>query len=202
MRTTAEEREVARQQLRKHQSALYDNAVTHPAEVNRKAVDVSLDIGKAKMQYFEKLALGCGAAILAMASYIGGKPGIHLHPYWLPRAALVSLALGTCIALFRNWSFQAYTMAHWRRENVSAQSNLLRAEHPCMRESGGLDPCRTRLACCNSLAHWPSPMRWLSSGSVSPSIAGPRGLARQTLSCCRGYSPSRMPLRRNSPLTS
>ena len=127
-------------QLRKTRSDLYDNLVRRAAEITLHAVDASVDIGKEKTQYFEKLALGCGAAVVAIASFVGSKPGIHLQPAWLLKTSLITLALGCSASMYRNWRFTFYSIAYWRRQDWSCKLDRLRAENACMNDCGGLGP--------------------------------------------------------------
>ena len=51
--------------------ALADSAAKHAREVNARAVQVSVDIGKEKTQYFEKIALACAGTIALVVSFVG-----------------------------------------------------------------------------------------------------------------------------------
>lgn len=125
--------------IRKHLSDRYDNAVRNAAEVNRKAIDATIVGAEERTQFFEKLALGCCASLLAISSFIGARQGQHLLPSWLFRATLIALAFGASSALLRNLRFQAYRHTHWNRENASALLNRLIVEDECMRRIGGVD---------------------------------------------------------------
>lgn len=44
-------------------AALFDSASKHAAAANQRAAQVSVDIGKERVQYFEKIALASGGTI-------------------------------------------------------------------------------------------------------------------------------------------
>jgi hypothetical protein len=104
----------------KRLSSLFDSAVRHAREVNARAVQVSVDIGKEKTQYFEKIALACAGTIALAVSFIGSRAG-QLQPTWLLRSALVVLFLGMIAAMFRNWVFPYYAFAQARRSDETAK---------------------------------------------------------------------------------
>jgi hypothetical protein len=73
-------------------------------------LDLQIDSGAEKAQYFEKLAIGSGAAIAAMVSFLGGHTG-RLQPAWIPRCSLVSLVIAMFAALYRNFRYPFYVTA-------------------------------------------------------------------------------------------
>ncbi|MFZ0798887.1 MAG: hypothetical protein WCA13_16010 [Terriglobales bacterium] len=101
-------------------SSLFDNAVKHAREVNARAVQVSVDIGREKTQYFEKIALACAGTIALVVSFVGSHAG-RLQPTWLLRSALVALLLGMVAAFYRNWKFPFYVLAQARRNDETAK---------------------------------------------------------------------------------
>jgi hypothetical protein len=104
----------------KRLSSLFDSAVKRAREVNARAVQVSVDIGKEKTQYFEKLALACAGTIALVVSFVGSHAG-RLQPTYLLRSALVVLFLGMIAAMFRNWVFPYYVFAQARRSDETAK---------------------------------------------------------------------------------
>lgn len=100
---------------------LFDDASKHASEVHRRAVQASLDNGKERTQYFEKIALACAGTIALVVSYVGSHAG-HLQPAWLLRCALITLVLAMMAAMYRNWKFPFYVIAsHVRQQIVAAQ---------------------------------------------------------------------------------
>ena len=67
------------QMEQKRLMALSESAAQHAAEANQRAVQVSVDIGKEKTQYFEKIALACAGTIALVVSFVGSHAG-RLQP--------------------------------------------------------------------------------------------------------------------------
>jgi hypothetical protein len=63
-----------------------------------------------RKEYFEKLALGSGAAIAAIVSFVGTHSG-RLQPPWQLRCALISLVVALIAAMFRNFRYPYYLLA-------------------------------------------------------------------------------------------
>jgi hypothetical protein len=61
-------------------------------------------------QFFEKLAIGSGATIAALVSFFGAQHAT-LHPHWILRIALASLAVVLGAALYRNFRYPYYKLA-------------------------------------------------------------------------------------------
>jgi CHASE3 domain sensor protein len=99
--------------------SLFDHAQKHAAEMNRKAVEGSIEIGKEKTQYFEKIALASGGTIALVVSFVGSHAE-KMHPGWLLRSALVSLLLAMITAMFRNWKYPFYMFASYLLEQLNA----------------------------------------------------------------------------------
>jgi hypothetical protein len=104
----------------KRLSSLFESAVKRAQNANERAVQVSVDIGKEKTQYFEKIALACAGTIALVVSFVGSHTG-RLQPAWLLRGALVTLLLGMIAAMYRNWKFPFYVLAHARRNDETAK---------------------------------------------------------------------------------
>lgn len=107
---------VERQRL----DALFESAAKHALSANAFAVQVSVDIGKEKTRYFEKIALACAGTIALVVSFVGSHAG-RLQPTCLLRSALVALFLGMIAAMFRNWVFPYYVLAHAGRTDLTAK---------------------------------------------------------------------------------
>jgi hypothetical protein len=70
-----------------------------------------VDTAKDRTQYFEKLTIGCGAAIAALVSFLGATSDKHpLQPKWLLHYTLLALVLAMFAALWRNWRYQNYLL--------------------------------------------------------------------------------------------
>jgi hypothetical protein len=54
---------------------------------------IQVDSAKDRTPYFEKLTIGCGAAIAATVSFLGGSDKHALHPTWVLRCSLVALVV-------------------------------------------------------------------------------------------------------------
>lgn len=81
--------------------------------------DASVKIGDEKVQYFEKIALGSGATIAAIVSFMGTKSS-SVHTPRLVRWALLMLFLALFTAMLRNWVFPFYTLRVWVRHKEHA----------------------------------------------------------------------------------
>jgi hypothetical protein len=86
---------------------------------HKRLVKVAEGLGKEKTQFFEKLALGSGATIAALVSFLGARKDA-LSPRWLLRSSIVSLALVILLSLYRNWRYQFYALRSSRREYFAA----------------------------------------------------------------------------------
>jgi hypothetical protein len=102
----------------------FETARKHAADMNERAVQVSLDIGKEKTQFFEKIALASGGTIALVVSFVGSHVG-RLQPPWLLRSALVALVLSMVGAMYRNWRFQFYFLAVYARQYMEAKQQKM-----------------------------------------------------------------------------
>jgi len=105
---------------RQRLSSLFENAVKNAQGANQRAVQVSVDIGKEKTQYFEKIALACAGTIALVVSFVGSHAG-RLRPTYLLRAALVALLLGMIAAMYRKWKFPFYRLAQAARDDQTTK---------------------------------------------------------------------------------
>lgn len=69
-----------------------------------------VELGKERTQYFEKLAIGSGATIAAIVSFLGVHPG-KLQPVWILQCSLISLLVAMVAALYRNFRYPYYILA-------------------------------------------------------------------------------------------
>jgi hypothetical protein len=104
----------------------------HAKNMNERAVQGSLDIGKEKTQFFEKIALTSGGTIALVVSFVGAHAG-RLQPPWLLRSALVTLVLSMIGATYRNWRFQFYLHANYVGQYLDAKMKATNGERDCVR---------------------------------------------------------------------
>jgi hypothetical protein len=69
-----------------------------------------VDFAKERTQFFEKLAIGSGATIAAIVSFLGVHAG-KLQPEWIMRCSLISLVVAMVAALCRNFLYPFYVLA-------------------------------------------------------------------------------------------
>src|SRR6266481_3639165 len=69
-----------------------------------------VELAKERTQYFEKLAIGSGATIAAIVSFLGVHAG-KLHPVWIMQCSLISLVVAIVAALYRNFRYPHYILA-------------------------------------------------------------------------------------------
>ncbi len=100
--------------------ALFDSSIKSVDNASKEAHRASIDIATEKTKYFEKIAIGSGATIALMVSFVGSHQG-RLHPPWLLRSALVALVLSMICAMLRNWRFPFYTWAYYLGQKLKAE---------------------------------------------------------------------------------
>jgi len=72
--------------------------------------NTQFDSSKERTQFFEKLAIGAGAAIAAIVSFLG----VHaerLRPHWTMQSSLVFLVIAMVASLYRNFRYPYYVLA-------------------------------------------------------------------------------------------
>jgi hypothetical protein len=74
------------------------------------AEQTQIDIAKERTQFFEKLAIGSGATIAALVSFLGAHSE-KLRPPWILRTSLVALVVAIFSALFRNLRYPNYVLS-------------------------------------------------------------------------------------------
>jgi hypothetical protein len=82
-------------------------------QVKETANDISqtqLNFSTERTQFFEKLAIGSGAAVAAIVSYLGAHAR-GLSPSWMMHAALALLTVTMVSALYRNFRYPNYVLA-------------------------------------------------------------------------------------------
>lgn len=119
--------------------ACYERDKQFASEANLRAVQVSVDIGKEKTQYFEKIALAAGGTIALVVSFVGAHAG-RLNPPWLLRSALVALVLTMIAAMYRNWKYPFYLIAVYGRQYAAAQLERERSKRDLVVRVPSIDP--------------------------------------------------------------
>ena len=79
------------------------------------------DAAKDRTQYFEKLTIGCGAAIAAFVSFLGATSDKHpLHPKWMLPSTVALLTFAMFAALYRNLRYQNYLIGVFKKAYLQA----------------------------------------------------------------------------------
>jgi hypothetical protein len=94
-------------------------------EANQRTSKASIEVGKEKVQFFEKIALGVGATIAAIISFVASSAAGIRAPNLL-KCLLVMLVIALVAAMYRNWRYPFYSMSVWIRTEAAAKQ---RAEH-------------------------------------------------------------------------
>ncbi len=98
------------------------------SQANKAALDFNraqADVSEGRSQFFEKLAIGSGAAITAIISFLGSHAGSTLRPEWILRCSLVSLVVALLTALGRNFLYPFYIIAFRHLLCAKASRNKL-----------------------------------------------------------------------------
>jgi hypothetical protein len=90
--------------------ALLQSADKSVVELEKDFTQTQIDAAKERTQYFEKLAIGSGAAIAAIVSFLGTHAG-RLQPVWIMRISLVALVIAMLTSLYRNFRYPYYILA-------------------------------------------------------------------------------------------
>src|SRR6266478_7080198 len=104
----------------------WDTAIKSANTIADQAVKVRVDVAKDRIVYFEKIAVGAGAAVTLLVTFVGSH-AFRFRPTWLFRCALISLVLAMITAMFRNLRFPHYLIAVYEREAVKAIRDRERA---------------------------------------------------------------------------
>jgi len=90
--------------------SLYDEAAQDYSKKANQLNEHSIVAAKDRESFFEKVAIGAGASIAAIVSFLGAKAH-PLEPRWVLRASLISLASALFAALLRNYLYPFYLFA-------------------------------------------------------------------------------------------
>ena len=107
----------------------WESASSLARQRNKEAADSGTEIAREKTQYFEKLALGSGATIAALISFLGSHAS-RLQPRWLLRTALITLVCTMVLSLFRNWLYPFYVL----NAKLTVEFEAKREEGRCKKE--------------------------------------------------------------------
>jgi len=108
---------------------LVNQAANHSDKVEDELWKTSIRIANETSAFFEKVALGCGATVAAVVSFLGTHSG-RLTPPYLLRASLVTLVLSILAAMYRNWRYPNYVLVNYQSQQYEA---LLKRER-CRRD--------------------------------------------------------------------
>ena len=89
---------------------LHDAAKGNLNEAVKTTNQTQIDIANERTQFFEKLAIGSGATIAALVSFLGAHSG-GLRPPWILRTSLVALVVAIFSALYRNLRYPNYVLS-------------------------------------------------------------------------------------------
>ena len=106
---------------RRHE-VLLERATRHAENVESALHKSTIEIASETTKYFEKVALGSGATIAAMVSFIGSHSG-KLSPPYLLRSALVTLVMAMLTAMYRNWRYPRYVLTQYQAQHYQAMLN-------------------------------------------------------------------------------
>jgi hypothetical protein len=91
-----------------------EQAYNFAADRHQQAFEVltktQLEAATQRTSFFEKIAIGSGATIAALVSFLGTHAA-GLHPHWVLRCSLVSLAIAMVSALYRNYMYPHYQVS-------------------------------------------------------------------------------------------
>ncbi len=90
--------------------SLYDEAAQDYSKKANQLNEHSIVAAKDRVSFFEKVAIGAGASIAAIVSFLGAKSH-PLEPRWVLRASLISLSSVLFAALLRNYLYPFYFFA-------------------------------------------------------------------------------------------
>ena len=93
---------------------LWERARRSVVSLEKQAAEKRVEISKERIQYFEKIAFGCGGTIALVVSFVGAHAQ-RLQPEWLLRSSLVVLALAMLGAMYRNWRYPYYVLAAFHK---------------------------------------------------------------------------------------
>ena len=117
----------------------HERAQEQANKADAAAEQAKVDIAKERTQFFEKLAIGSGAAITALVSFLGAHSE-KLRPPWILRTSLVSLVVAILAALCRSLTYQEYfpSTADILRSKLRLEEQKLKRERNL--QGGGEQP--------------------------------------------------------------
>lgn len=113
---------------------LLESAHKQLQKVNGDKEKSQIESAKARSDFYDKLAIGAGATIAALVSFLGSHFS-KLHPVWILRGSLISLVLVIAASLFRNYRYPNYVLQIYKiswirctRYEQECRLNCLKAE--------------------------------------------------------------------------
>jgi hypothetical protein len=107
---------------------LLQSAQEHLRSAEKQVTDTVFDSAKERTQFFEKLAIGSGATIAALVSFLGVH-ATRMQPVWILRCALVSLVFALVTAMYRNFRYPYYALAATERVRIEAMQYQQRCKN-------------------------------------------------------------------------
>ena len=88
---------------------LLEGAKKQLREVQANTEQSQIEGAKGRVDFYDKLAIGSGATIAALVSFLGAHSA-KLQPAWILRGALISLVLTIVASLVRNYRYPNYVL--------------------------------------------------------------------------------------------
>ncbi len=88
---------------------LLDGADKQLRKVDSDREQSQIEGANGRVDFYDKLAIGSGATIAALVSFLGAH-STKLQPTWILRGALISLVLTMIASLYRNYRYPNYVL--------------------------------------------------------------------------------------------
>src|ERR1035438_1104565 len=110
----------------------YDEAAQDFSKKAKQINEYQIVAASDRVSFFEKVAIGAGASIAAIVSFLGAKSH-PLEPRWVLRASLISLASVLFAALLRNFLYPFYLLAARNVEYSKAYREKEKRKAQCIK---------------------------------------------------------------------
>ena len=104
-------------------STLLESAIAHQNKVDTQFREYEKDSILDRRSFFEKVAIGAGATLAAITSFLGAKAHT-LEPRWALRACALSLFAMAILALVRNFRYPFFLHAVRQTERAQAEREV------------------------------------------------------------------------------
>jgi hypothetical protein len=112
--------------------SLHDEAAQDYSRKANQLNEYAIVAANDRVSFFEKVAIGAGASIAAIVSFLGAKSH-PLEPRWVLRASLISLAFALFSALLRNYLYPFYLFAARQVEYSKAYREREKRKAQCVK---------------------------------------------------------------------